>query len=264
MRWALAFLTGAATLAAPFSWADTPPEAAHAAQVVFLGEVHDNPAHHARQADWVQALQPTALVFEMIGQEQSVPDAIRGDAVALAAHLEWDARGWPDFGMYYPIIAAAPKAHVYGAAVPRAQARALMEMPLDAVFGAAADVFGLGTGLPEDEQASREALQQVAHCNAMPADMLPVMVDIQRLRDATLAQVAQDALARHGPPVVVITGNGHARTDWGAPAALKHAAPDVAIFALGQAEDGRGPDGTFDQIADAPGVERPDPCAALR
>jgi hypothetical protein len=36
--------------------------------------------------------------------------------------------------------------------------------------------------------------------------------------------------------VVIITGNGHARTDWGVPALLAVAAPDVTVFALGQFE----------------------------
>jgi uncharacterized iron-regulated protein len=41
---------------------------AEGADVVVLGEVHDNPQHHANQAAVVRALQPSALVFEMIPQ----------------------------------------------------------------------------------------------------------------------------------------------------------------------------------------------------
>ncbi len=57
-----------------------------------------------------------------------------------------------------------------------------------AVFGAAAARFGLDAPLPEDEQAAREAEQAEAHCGALPAEMLPGMVEAQRLRDAALAR----------------------------------------------------------------------------
>ena len=39
------------------------------ADVVFLGEIHDNAAHHARQAQLVAQIKPVALVFEMLSPE---------------------------------------------------------------------------------------------------------------------------------------------------------------------------------------------------
>ena len=42
--------------------------AARRADIVLLGEIHDNPEHHANQAAIVRALQPAALVFEMFPQ----------------------------------------------------------------------------------------------------------------------------------------------------------------------------------------------------
>lgn len=236
------------------------------AQVVILGEVHDNPAHHAAQADIVARLAPAALVFEMIGPDQAarVSPELRGDAAALGAALDWEASGWPDFAMYHPIFTAAPGARVFGAGVTRATARAVMDRPPAQAFGEEAARFGLDRPLPEEMQAAREAMQMAAHCDALPAEMLPMMVDVQRLRDARLAQVALEALAATGGPVAVITGNGHARADWGMPVYLGAAAPDVAVFTLGQSEDGVAPDGTFDAILDAPAVDRPDPCLAFR
>ena len=38
------------------------------ADITVLGEIHDNPGHHANQAAIVKALQPAALVFEMFPQ----------------------------------------------------------------------------------------------------------------------------------------------------------------------------------------------------
>lgn len=256
-------------LAGP-AWADDLPAAdlpaaARAAQVIWLGEVHDNPAHHARQADWVAALAPRALVFEMLTTDQAAAATAvpRDDAAALAAATGWADSGWPDFAMYAPIFAAAPNAQIHGAAVPRDAARTAMTDGVAASFGAQAGAFGLERALPDAAQAAAEAEQLAAHCDALPPDMLPGFVEIQRLRDATLARAALDALAATGGPVAVITGNGHARRDGGAPAYLRRARPDLVDFALGQSEAGA-IIGQFDLVHDAAPVDRPDPCAAFR
>ena len=61
-----------------------------------------------------------------------------------------------------------------------------------------------------------------------------------------------------------ITGNGHARKDWGAPAALAHVAPEVSAQSLGQGETPTGaPEGGFDAVEITDPVEREDPCAAF-
>ncbi|NBT31976.1 MAG: hypothetical protein EBT13_08780, partial [Rhodobacteraceae bacterium] len=40
------------------------------ADVYVLGEVHDNPAHHLRQAEIVGQVAPRAIVFEMLSPAQ--------------------------------------------------------------------------------------------------------------------------------------------------------------------------------------------------
>ncbi|SHG71421.1 ChaN family lipoprotein [Marivita hallyeonensis] len=237
------------------------------ADIVFLGELHDNPAHHVRQAEYVAEIAPTAVVFEMLTQAQAdlVTPALLADEVALEAALGWNDSGWPDFAMYYPIFEAASEAAFFGAAVPREAAMAAMQAGVAEAFRGDAATFGLEKPLPEEQQAAREALQLAAHCDAMPADMLPVMVDIQRLRDAELAFSALQALDQYGAPVVVITGNGHARLDWGAPVYVQAAAPEVRIASLGQGEEGAGaPSGTFDHVETSAPADRGDPCEAFR
>lgn len=249
----LCLIWGLPVLAGPFS-----------ADVVVLGEAHDNPHHHARQAEIVADLQPKALVFEMLTEAQASAHMPGADKAALQMAFEWDISGWPDFAMYFPIFDAAPDARVFGAAIPRAAARQAMTDGVAAAFGDAADAYGLTMPLDEAEQETREAFQMAAHCDALPEDILPAMVDIQRLRDAQLAKTALRAFEQTGGPVVVVTGNGHARTDWGMPVYLKRVGPDLSIIALGQGENGIAPIGAFDAIEFTDGVERNDPCAAFR
>lgn len=239
---------------------------ATAQDVLVLGEVHDNPAHHRLQADRVAAFAPAALVFEMLTRAQAarITPALRDDPAALAKALDWTDGGWPDFAMYYPIFAAAPDARIYGAQVPPAEARAAMEKGVATIFGPRAPDYGLTRPLPPAEQALREALQARAHCGALPDDVLPAMVQVQRLRDAALARAVVRARRETGGPVVVITGNGHARPDWGVPAVLARLAPELRVHSVGQGEGGRPPQGRFDEVVISAYVpDRPDPCAAF-
>lgn len=240
-------------------------ERMRAADVVVLGEVHDNPAHHAVQAAAIRALAPKAVVWEMLTPETAAQINAAGPAASdrVDRALALGATDWPGFAIYRPVLAAAADLPFLGALVPRSKTRAVPESGLAAAFGTEAARYGLTRPLPAVEQAVREAEQAEAHCNALPEAQLPMMVDIQRLRDAVLARAVVTALARHGSPVVVITGNGHARADRGMPAVLRRVRPDLKILALGQSEDGR-IEGRFDAVLDAPAVERPDPCAVFR
>lgn len=235
------------------------------AGVVLLGEVHDNPLHHDHQARAVATLAPRALVFEMLTPEAAAAmPATLPDAETLGRMLGWDTSGWPAFPLYYPIFAAAPTARVYGAEVPRDQARRAMADGMVAVFGPDAAAYGLTETLPPEEQAAREAEQAVAHCNALPPDLLPGMVDVQRLRDAALARAVVQAMQATGGPVAVITGNGHARRDQGLAVPLGRVAPDLAVLAIAQFEDSAPKDPPFDLWLVTPAAPREDPCAAFQ
>jgi len=235
-----------------------------AAQIYILGEVHDNGVHHDNQARALRALKPAAVVFEMLSPAQAnmVSDAALKDE-ALGAKLGWEAHGWPDFALYLPVFEALGAAKIYGMDVPRSELRGVFEKPLPEVFGPEAERFGLNSPLPEDVQTAREAYQFAAHCDALPEDLLPGMVDAQRLRDASFARTTLQALAEAGGPVAVITGSGHARKDWGMPAALAQAAPDVTVLSLGQVEAPAQNIPPFDLWLVTAPAEREDPCAAF-
>ena len=234
------------------------------ADIYVLGEVHDNPAHHAEQARLIAQIAPTTLVFEMLSPLQALAAAgvARDDPAELARVLDWTESGWPDFAMYAPIFAAAPDAIIVGAAVPKEDLNAAIEFGAAQVFGAQARHWGLGD-LDAEALEPRVAEQRDVHCGALPDDMLPGMVEAQRLRDAVFARDTVGAFDAAGGPVVLITGSGHARTDRGVPAAIRDARPELTVWALGQVEQGAAPPFPYDAVNVTPAADRDDPCAAF-
>jgi uncharacterized iron-regulated protein len=245
---------------------------ARGADVAVLGEVHDNPQHHANQTEVVRALQPSALVFEMIPQaaEDEVNElrAEGADRAALAAALDWEASGWPDFAYYAEIIEAAPEALVFGGGQSDEEILAAVEDGAAAAFGPDAPAYGLDLPLPPEEQARRAAEMAASHCGTMPEAALPGMVEAQRFRDAALADAALWArtIAGAHAPVVVITGSGHADKRWGVPALISIANPDLSVVSLGQSEPAAPQPAAeaYDAVLLAPAPLRDDPCVAFQ
>ncbi|MCG6902458.1 MAG: ChaN family lipoprotein [Rhodobacter sp.] len=264
----------AAAMALPtggLAWAEPrriePAELAElpAVDVVILGEVHDNPGHHDNQAMAVQALGARALVFEMLTEAQAlrISPGVPRNAQELEKTLGWADSGWPDFEFYYPIFVAVDAPAIFGGALDRSVVRAAVDSGAAAAFGGAAALFGLTNALDDHEQTARESGQMAAHCDALPIPMLPGIVEAQRLRDAALARAVIAAFAETGGPVAVITGNGHARRDWGIPRALELAAPDLEVLSVGQFESAPEGDIPFDFWLLTDPAEREDPCAGF-
>ena len=205
---------------------------------------------------------------------EDAPDSL------LAHALQWEERGWPDFAMYAPIFSAAPEAAVTGAEIGmESLAVAMRGDPGGAAersIGAAAALYGLDDPVAPEVADAMAREMVAAHCDAIDVDTARSMIGAQRLRDAALADAALRARAYgDGGPVVVITGNGHARRDRGAPAYLAAARPDLSIASVGVievrdgvedwaeyvAEEGAGP--LFDYLWFTARAEREDPCEAF-
>ncbi|MFK7836300.1 MAG: ChaN family lipoprotein [Sulfitobacter sp.] len=237
-----------------------------AADIVILGENHGNAVHHAGQAALMAEVGPTAVVFEMLTPEmaESVMAFEEADLATLGRAIGWETAGWPEFSLYQPIFEALGGAEVVGAAMPRAQVRQAFSEGAASVFGAQAERFGLQAELPAGQHERRMKMQFDAHCEAMPLAMMGGMVEAQRLRDAHFSRVALQALEAYGRPVVVITGNGHARKDWGMPFVLEQVDPSTAVFAVGFVEQAPAAgDARFDAIRVTDPAPRGDPCAAF-
>ncbi|MEX2519101.1 MAG: ChaN family lipoprotein [Paracoccaceae bacterium] len=239
-----------------------------AADIAILGERHDNPAHHEWQAKLTSALAPGGLAFEMVPRaKEYAANMARLAGSDLSEALDWAGSGWPDWAMYAPIFAAAPDARIAGGAPARDALRRAVGEGAKAAFGGDAARYGLDRPLDGDILAAMVEEQNHAHCGALPEAMLPGMVEAQRLRDAAFADAALRLLEAGRAPVVLITGNGHARIDRGAPLYLGRAAPRAKVVSVGMIEIGdegeRGEGAPYDIVIHTAAHDRGDPCATL-
>ena len=256
------------------------------ARFVVLGERHDQPDHHRLQAKLVRALgsgaRKPALAFEMldVGQQPAVDAALARepeDADALALAVDWARSGWPDWALYRPVFAAGLETGlpVVAANLPRAQVREMVKRGPEALPAPLRARLALDTPLPEDVAKEMREEQDRAHCGHLPKELLGPMVQAQRARDAHLADRLLEADRGNGG--VLITGNGHARTDRGVPAHLLRRAPERKVLSVGLLEvspEAREPKDyaasysasalPFDYVWFTPAVPQEDPCAPLR
>ena len=105
------------------------------ADIVLLGETHDNRDHHLLQARLVGAMGSSVngVVFEMIDtdRQQAVIEHLQEhprDTAGLGAAIGWEESGWPDWSMYEPIAAAtlAIDAQIVAGSLPREAIQGLL------------------------------------------------------------------------------------------------------------------------------------------
>jgi uncharacterized iron-regulated protein len=212
------------------------------ADFVLLGERHDHPDQHRLQALIVAELQrrarhPRAVAFEMIGSDQQLAivehlAAEPGDAAGLGRTVGWEARGWPDYAMYSPILAAAlaGDGQIIAANLPETATRTVFESGPAALRPTVVSRTGLGRPFPVALANDLRQELDDAHCGQAPDEVIDGMFDVQRARDAVMADRLAAASGRGGG--ILIAGAGHVRTDRGVPWYLVHLEPSARIVSL--------------------------------
>jgi len=145
------------------------------AQVVILGELHDNPHHHENQADAVAALAPTALVFEMLAEAQAARAAhgrgrIAGSIGPLAATYRPELH--PDAATAVPLYAEMVRMVAPGADLVLFESVASLAHAETALSGAVMADSGLPVWLSvtlDDEDGTRLRSGEAV------ADLLPIL-----------------------------------------------------------------------------------------
>lgn len=208
---------------------------------VLLGEKHDNPDHHRLQA-WVlrqliAAGRKPSVAFEMFSVDTGPAIARHlaehpGDADGIAEAVNWEKSGWPDWAMYRPIVEAGVEAGlpILAANLPREQSRALSREGVSTLDEALVRDFQLDQSFSAKVRAAMDEEIRAAHCGMANDTMVEAMIQGQRARDATMARSLLAGEQEDGG--VLITGNGHARTDRGVPAYLRLLFPEAGVRSL--------------------------------
>jgi uncharacterized iron-regulated protein len=211
------------------------------ADFVLLGERHDNPDHHLLQAEVLRSLiavgRRPVVGFEMLGRDDAsaIADHLAiapTDAAGFGKAVNWNQRGWPDWAMYQPIAEAAlqAKLRIVATNLPLATARKMSRDGLAALEPQVIRELGLDQPPPEPVFASMAADIRDAHCGYAPEKSLKPMVDVQRARDA---QMAQSLIAASDPDgAILVAGAGHVRNDYGIPVYLRQKAPDKRVISI--------------------------------
>jgi uncharacterized iron-regulated protein len=254
---------------------------AAAADMVLLGETHDNADHHALQA-WVvgrlmEASSPKPLVaFEMLDRSQA--ETLQAhlathpkDADGLGPAVGWDKSGWPDWAQYRPIAKAALEsgAPLAAANLSKDDSRAIAKGDIPAPWR---DKLGLEVPHDPGQRQAMEADIQAGHCHMLPERALPAMVRVQRARDAAMAWTMAQA-----PRAVLIAGAGHVRNDRAVPVHLASMAKGKKVLALAflEVQPGKSDPAQyaelyetdhlpFDAVWFTPKAERADQCEAFK
>jgi len=244
--------------------------------VVLLGEVHDNAAQHAARAAalrqfFASGARP-ALAFEQFDRERQAdidrarretPPAGTNRADYVIAQASGKRSGW-NWSLYRPYVELALEFElpIVAANLSRADAGRVASEGFGVVFDAATiGTLGL-EALPPALLQEQERAVDDGHCNQLPANMLPAMARAQIARDAALALAIRPHLARG---VVLLTGNGHARNDFGVPQFLTAAERErtVTIGLLESEHADAELRERFDVSFVTPTQQRADPCAEL-
>jgi uncharacterized iron-regulated protein len=251
--------------------------------IILLGEVHDNPEHHRLQAEVLRAViaqgRRPALAMEQFDREfQPAIDAALAKSGASADSVAgaggFNKVGWP-WAFYAPLVALAIDARLPVVAInlSRDRTREVARQGFEILGESAVRDLALDrTWNPLREAAMNREIAD-GHCGKLPPGALPRMVNVQRARDAIMA----DALiSRFDAGAIVLAGAEHVRNDIGVPVYLASRVPGLRLASIGfvEVEPGeiavndyvRPPASAmpFDYVWFTSAAQRGDPCEGLR
>lgn len=242
-------------------------EHATSANVLLLGETHDNGEGHRLRAtelrDRIEAGWRPAIAMEQFDREnQAALDAAMrecSDADCVVARAAPGKSSW-QWPFYAPVIELALKYKLpmLAANLSRADAGKVIQDGIASALDAGEiSRYGLDKPLPAAVLAPQIEEVRTGHCGMLPAEMLEPMARAQIARDVVMAETLRPFASRG---VVLIAGNGHVRRDIAVPYWLH--TQGLATSSIGFVEQA-GSRGEFDSERRIPAIQRPDPCVEL-
>lgn len=212
------------------------------ADVVVLGELHDQAAVHAAHQELVTALHSRrpdlVLAFEMF--ERDVQTALLQYVNGLSSEREFlgRSRPWSNYATdYRPLVefARAERLSVLAANAPRPLCAKVAQTGLAAVAGdphVAREVHA-----PEDADYAAFAAMMQGHLGTGTPERLRRMYEAQCLKDDTMAETLVDYLrsaraAGRRPLVVLVVGKGHSDARRGVVQRIARREPELAVRVL--------------------------------
>lgn len=250
-----------------------------AANVLLLGETHDNPQHHDNQQKLLKArigsgMRPALVMEQMDAESQSALDqALAGSDRDNVLKSVTGLIKFNDWQFYSPLLAIAidNKLPVIAANIPRQRLQPAIWRGYAAYDAGELKRLAVEEVWSERRQNYLAAHMGGAHCGQIRDELRTGLARSQRLRDALMADSAVSSIGRG---VVAIVGRDHARRDIGLPLYFAARAPSARIFSVGfvevspeaadpeayEAESATG-DAPYDVIWFTPRAGRTNPCA---
>jgi len=204
-----------------------------AADVVYLGESHDNAEHHAIQQRLIEALVARglkpALGFEFfdIGQTGYLTQYVSGQASLMQLHggaakitpeqrlrrqLGWQERSDRDWKFYFDLIelARTHRLPIFGADLPSGLKLRLSRVGVDGLNPVESHQL---VRIQNQSEAYRELMYakfRDGHCGWGEEPLLSRLYQTWNARNNRMAEsIVQMVASGAGAPVVMIQGNGH-------------------------------------------------------
>ena len=197
-------------------------------------------------------------------------------AEKFGAAIGWEKSGWPDWKFYQPIARAAFAEHLPLKAGDPAKTdiRIVSQQGFAALGNAREKFLALDLSLGPKRQSDLLSEIKSSHCNLLPEKLIPKMANVQRYRDAVMADQLLNVGITTG--AVLIAGNGHVRQDRGVPWYIQKRDPYATQASLmiietdektSKPDDliAKDPDGkpVADFVWYTPSKKRADPCKGL-
>jgi uncharacterized iron-regulated protein len=231
-----------------------------AAKVIYVGEEHPNPHHHAAEIEVLErayAADPSVgLGMEMLPRtyQGSLEAYVGGtlDEAGFLSAVAWDKTWGFDWGFYKPLLefCRAHKLPAYALNAPRDLAHAVAVGGVDGLSAdQKAQLPEMKPGPERHREYVREAFAQHPHAKFDEAKFERFYA-AQLVWDETMAERVAAALKAPGAParLVVVAGEGHTRS-WAIPerAARRGAAPYLTVLPVLDEDEA---DARRDRVAD--------------
>ena len=232
------------------------------ADIVLLGELHDNKFHHELRGNLISRFADSkrSVVSEHLPAPLQVTFASDTKADLEAAGFDPEGWGWPVHQTLYDRLREKGLA-VFGGNLPREEARQIFLQGANGLPERMAKTYAQSRLDEKSERALDRDLVD-GHCGKLPDKYLLRMRFAQRITDLSLSHVLLDHR-----PAVLVAGNGHVRKDYGVPQVLLSVAPELRVVSIGFLErDNNSPEllksvlGRYDYVWLTERAERSDPC----